>query len=69
MRIPRIKVRIDWQNVHFCKTDKVKYRKHLSALVILTTIIAIIGAQTGHVGLTHAASLVNAITALMWIWE
>lgn len=69
LRIPRVRIRVDWQNVHFCKADKVKYRMHITVGMVLVTLLAIIGTATGHQGLTHLASIANMVTAILWIWE
>lgn len=69
-RIVRVVLlRIDWERLHFCKDNKIKYRKHLTVGVILSTILGCIGVAIGHEWMTYGSAGVNAITAIMWIWE
>lgn len=63
------KMRIALDRVHFCKTNKAKYRLHLTIGVLASTGLAVIGTATGHDGLTHFATTANCVTCIMWIWE
>lgn len=56
-------------DLHFCKDDKVKYRKHLTIGVGLATALGFIGTAHGIVWMQNVAAAVNAITAIIWIWE
>jgi hypothetical protein len=62
-------VKVDFDNLHFCRDNKVRYRKHLTVGMILATALGMIGVATGLVWLTHLSALANGATAIIWIWE
>lgn len=64
-----IMIKVDLQSVHFCKGDKVRYRKHLTIGIVAATALGMIATAYGVVWASHAANIVNAITAGIWIWE
>lgn len=63
------RIKIDWDNLHFCRDSKAKYRKHLTLGVIIATMLGMIGASFGHEVLAHGAAIANMVTAVFWIWE
>lgn len=65
----RIRRFIRFEELHFCKEDKVRYRKHLTFGVILGTTCGVIGTIYGIVWLLHISTAVNSVTAFIWIWE
>lgn len=66
-RVRLIRIRLD--QVHFCKSNKAKYRLHITIGVVVASLLAVVGTATGHDGLTHFATGANLITCIMWIWE
>jgi hypothetical protein len=56
-------------NLHFCKADKVKYRKHLTVGVMVATVCGFVGTAGEVTWLINLASIANTITAIIWIWE
>lgn len=61
--------KVDLARVHFCKDNKVKYRKHLTAGIVLSAILSVIGVAYNISWLTHMAVGANTLTSLIWIWE
>lgn len=61
--------KVELEKVHFCKSNKVKYRKHLTVGVLVSSACTIIGVAFNIPWLTHMAVGANTITSLMWIWE
>lgn len=62
-------LRLNLAELHFCKADKVKYRKHLTAGVSFATAVGFVGTANGDVLLVNLAALVNFLFTLFWIWE
>jgi hypothetical protein len=73
MRIIKVtllkRLEIDWDRLHFCRENKVKYRKHLTVGMLIATIASMVGMAFGIVWLQHAGVAMNAWTAIIWIWE
>lgn len=62
-------IQVDLGKVHFCRDNKVRYRKHLTIGMLLSTVLCIIGTAYGINWMMHAGTVANSVTALMWIWE
>lgn len=60
---------IDWERLHFCRENKVRYRKLLTIMMMVATLLSLVGAGVGLVWLCHLGTLMNAWTAILWIWE
>lgn len=60
---------VDWEKLHFGRENKVRYRKHLTCMMLVATILSLIGASLGMGWLCHLGTLMNAWTAVLWIWE
>jgi hypothetical protein len=59
----------DLSQLHFCKADKVKYRKHLTVGMVVATAAGMVGTAYDVVLLLHVAAAANCVTAIWWIWE
>lgn len=68
MKIKAVRI-VKWERLHFCKDDRIRYRKHLTCGMLVATGMAIGGTAFGVDWLVHTASLANMGTAIMWIWE
>lgn len=55
--------------VHFCKTNKVKYRVHLTAGMMAATFCGFIGLHFGVEWMNYVSLGMNALTAVIWIWK
>lgn len=65
----RFTFQFDLSQLHFCKADKVKYRKHLTAGMVVATVTGMVGVSFDLIILTHVAAVANCVTAIWWIWE
>ena len=65
----RFQFQFDLSQLHFCKADKVKYRKHLTIGTLLATVAGMLGAAYEVTILIHVATVANCVTAIWWIWE
>lgn len=61
--------KVKWESLHFCRDDKVRYRKHLTLGMFVATLIGMIGTAYGVAWLCHVAAVANMGTAIIWIWE
>lgn len=61
--------KLDLSQLHFCKADKVKYRKHLTVGTLLATGAGIAGVAFDVTIFVHVATVANCVTAIWWIWE
>lgn len=68
MRVIRV-IEIDWERLHFCRDNKVKYRKHLTYGMIVSAVLSLIGLTFDITWLSHLAVIMNTYTAILWIWE
>lgn len=60
---------IQWDQLHFCKADKVRYRKHLTIGMFSATVVGMVGTHFGNAWLADCAAVANLVTAIIWIWE
>lgn len=63
------RLRVDWDNLHFERADKVRYRKHLTAGIVLSTLATIVGVAWHNDLLTHVSAITNCVTSFCWVWE
>jgi hypothetical protein len=62
-------MRIDLDNLHFCKESKVKYRKHLTFGMFLSLVMTLAGIHWSINWLAHSSAVANFVTSVIWIWE
>lgn len=65
----RLTLRVQWDRLHFCKDDKVRYRKHLTVGMFVATLVGMIGTFYDNAWLINVAGVANFVTAVWWIWE
>lgn len=65
----KLLLQVQWDRLHFCKADKVKYRKHLTIGMLFATLVAMVGTAYDNAWLINVGGVANCVTAFLWIWE
>ena len=59
----------DFENLHFNRGHKVKYRAHLTVGVLGGTLVGVVGIIYGSPAASLVGVAVHTVTSIIWIWE